>query len=132
MNNVLETIKKYDKDFVKGALWHTHVTRPSRNYIVFADRVDNVKREYGYRDKEYLNGYTVEKMVKVTISEDGFLKSVWYFDTIKLGEQTGYRVRSFKDCLEVQVSKETGNILYMMIMIQAKNMKGASVKVETL
>ena len=44
MSNIKEILHKYDKEFVKGALRYTLITRASRNYVVFANKVDGVSR----------------------------------------------------------------------------------------
>lgn len=130
MNTVLENLKKYDKKFfVEGSISLTEVTRAARNYIYFDEEVDNVHRSIGWQDKDFLNGFTTTKRVQVTVKEDGRTKTVWFFDTIKAGNKTGYKVSSFRDCIEVQVSQETGNMMYLMIMAKAKELSNVAIEV---
>lgn len=129
MNEIREILHKYDREFVKNALHYTLITRACRNYVLFADRVDGVSRTV----ENPLNGFTRTKRVQVTVSEDNSVKAIWYFDEIadNLGRK-GYRVSSWRDCIDVEVSKETGNIMYQMIMEKGKLTPQSKIVVERL
>ena len=131
MNIILDNLKKYDRNFVKNPLWSTKATRAARNYVYFSKKVDNEERVIGWVDKNFLNGYTIIDSTQLTIEEDGFTKTVWFFETIQQSDngKIGYRVHSFRDNINTQVSKETGNVMYLMILAKAKEMNHVSVKI---
>jgi len=126
MENIKELIKKYDREFVKHSIRHTMITRSARNYIVFAEKVDGVKRTYWF-DDNFLNGYSTIKKTKVEILENSWVKSVWYFKVIEAGNRIGYKIDSWLDCLDVQVSKETFDIVYQMIIEKQKEVPNSEI-----
>lgn len=128
MSNIREILHKYDKEFVKGALHYTLITRACRNYVVFADKVDGVSRTV----EKPLNGYRTAKRIQVTVYEKKSLRCIWYFDTIESYGKIGYRVSSWRDCIDVEVSKETGNIMYQLIMEKGKETPQSKIVVERL
>lgn len=121
MEDIKQLIKKYDN----GKSYPSRVTRAANNYI-------RSVKHYGWDDKEFVNGYQQIKTVKVTVMMENRIQTIWHFDTVQ--EQfgkIGYRVHSWCDHFDLQVSKEDGNIAYLMIMQKAKQIKGAKVIVET-
>lgn len=122
MRNIEQLIKKYDN----GKEYPSRVTRAARNFIV-SDEV----RCYGWNDKEFVNGFQQVKSVKLTVMLGNRIQTIWHFDTIqeKFGK-IGYRVHSWGDQLDVQVSKEDGNAAYLMIMQMSKKVEGIEVIVE--
>ena len=132
-NKIKEAIRKYDKDFVKNTHWYTLITRCARNYIVFAEKVDGISRAYGWRDKEFLNGYSIIKRIDMKILENDFTKTIWHFKTIKNDYgKIGYIVSSNRDCLESQVSKETYDIIYQMIIEKSKEISNSKIIIEEI
>lgn len=129
MKDIREILHQYDREFVKNALHYTLITRACRNYVVFADKVDKVSRVVEHP----LNGYRTTKRIQVEVYEKKSLRCIWYFDTIETDfGQVGYRVSSWRDCIDVEVSKETGNIMYQMIMEKGKLTPQSKIVVERL
>lgn len=124
----MKDIKELIKEFECGKEYPSKATRAARNFIV-SDKV----RCYGWNDREFVNGFQTIKSVKVTVMLENRIQTIWYFDIIKgYGDKIGYRVHSWCDQLDVQVSKEDGNMAYLMIMQKVKELKGAKVIMETL
>lgn len=121
MEDIKQLIKKYDN----GKSYPSRVTRAANNYI-------RSVKHYGWDDKEFVNGYQQIKSVKVTVMLENSVQTIWHFDTVqeRFGK-IGYLVHSWRDHFDLQVSKEDGNIAYLMIMQKAKQIKGAKVIVET-
>ncbi len=123
MKDIKALVKKYD--YGKKCPY-AEVTRAAINYI------HSVKC-YGWEDEEHVNGYQCIKWVKVTVNVDNRTQTIWNFRTVqeRFGK-VGYIVDSWRNQFERQVSKEDGNIAFLMIMEKAKEVKGAKIIVETL
>ena len=124
MENIKELVRKHDHG--KKAPY-AEVTRAAINYI------HSVKC-YGWGDEEHVvYGVQDVKWVKVTVMVNNRTDTVWSFRTIKdMSGKIGYRVNSWRNQFDRQVSKEDGNIAFLMIMEKAKEVKGAKVIVETI
>ena len=126
----MEDIKQLIKEYDNGKSYPSRVTRAANNYI-------RSMKHYGWDDAEFVNGYQQIKSVKVTVMLENRIQTIWHFDTIQetWGREwkgkIGYRVHSWCDHFDLQVSKEDGNIAYLMIMQKAKEVKGSKVIVET-
>lgn len=124
MKDIKELINKYDN----GKEYPSKATRAARNFIV-----SNDVKCYGWEDKEFVNGFQLVKSVKLIVMLENRIQTIWCFDTIKgYGDKVGYRVHSWCDQFDVQISKEDGNTAYLMIMKKAKEIKGSKVIMETL
>lgn len=121
----MDKIEKLINEFDNGKEYPSRVTRAANNYI-------RSVKHYGWDDDEFVNGYQLIKSVKVTVMMKDNIQTIWHFDTVQ--EQfgkIGYIVHSWRDHFDLQVSKEDGNIAYLMIMQKAKEVKGAKVIIET-
>lgn len=123
MRNIEQLIREHDN----GKEYPSRVTRAARRFIMS----DSVKH-YGWGDEEFVNGFQLVKEVKLTVMLENRTQTIWRFETIqeRFGK-IGYRVHSWGDQFDAQVSKEDGNTAYLMIMQMAKKVKGAKVIVET-
>ena len=77
---------------------------------------------YGFNDDEFVNGYkVVAETVVTTYYQDG-LEAVWYFDKVEeeYTNKIGYIVSSWRNQLDMQVSKETGNKAFQLIIDRAR------------
>lgn len=108
--------------------------------MIYDIATDNARRfllsdrakTYGWKDEEFINGYSRIKTVKVTVMYNDSVTSIWYFETAReTFGKIGYIVHSWRNQINVQVSKEDGNKAYAMIMREAKEIKGCKVIVET-
>lgn len=117
------------KILTSGIIYPSKTTKPAVRYI------HNSARIIGWADTEefVMNAYQTIKRRKLTIKKNNRIEVVWFFDTVKAiyGDKIGYNVHSWGDQLNVQISKEDGNIVYRMIMENAK-LNGAEVIVENL
>jgi hypothetical protein len=122
MRNIEQMIRKHDN----GKEYPSRVTRAARRFIVS----DDVKC-YGWGDEEFVNGFQQVKTVKVIVTMNNRIQTIWHFDTIqeRFGK-IGYRVHSWCDQIDVQISKEDGNTAYLMIMQMVERVDGAKVIVE--
>jgi hypothetical protein len=124
-NNGGSNMKKTEQ---QTGIHPSSITKPVRDFIV-----SDMVKCYSFEDEEFVNGYQRIKETKVTVMIGDSVQTIWYFITAKENfGKVGYIIKSWKDQLDVQVSKEDGNTAYLMIMYRAKKIKGAKVIVETI
>ena len=111
---VEDLIKSEEASILKGTLISSEVTKAARHYVYNSESPET-----------QLNGFHIEERCELTVlGKTSHTETVWYIEKIADNfNNIGYRIESWRDCLDVQVTQETANLAYLMIVTKATEVK---------
>lgn len=109
-----DLIKSEEANISKSTLIASKVTKAARHYVYNSELPST-----------QLNGFHTEERVELTVlGKNSNTETVWYIEKIAdRFNNIGYRIESWRDCLDVQVTQETANLAYLMIVTKATEVK---------